>query len=51
MNTRKEFFRVKLEEIAAAVAQNHTGEVRYTLIAEAAEYRRSETLRMTATTS
>lgn len=45
VNTRKEFFRVKLEEIAAVVAQNHTGEVKYTLIAEAAEYRRSEALR------
>ena len=32
VNTRKEFFRVKLEEIAAAVAQNHTGEVKYTLL-------------------
>lgn len=44
-NTKKEFFRVKLDDIRGVVEKNHAGEVKFTLLAEAAEYRRSETLR------
>ena len=40
INERKEFFRVSLEEIAAAVRQHH-GEFELTQLAEAAEYRKT----------
>jgi hypothetical protein len=40
VNERKEFFRVTAEEIEQVVRQHH-GEVRFTLAAEAAEYRKT----------
>lgn len=40
INERKEFFRVSLDEIAAAVRQNH-GEIEFTKLAEAAEFRKT----------
>lgn len=40
VNERKEFFRVSVEEIEQVVRQHH-GEVRFTLAAEAAEYRKT----------
>ncbi|RKH36273.1 DUF4041 domain-containing protein [Corallococcus praedator] len=40
INERKEFFRVSLEEIAAAVRKHH-GEFELTQLAEAAEYRKT----------
>lgn len=40
INTRKEFFRCSLEEIAQAVQQYH-GNVQFTMFAEAKEYRQS----------
>lgn len=45
VNTRKEFFRVKLDEIREVVEKNHAGEIKFTLLAEAVEYRRSEAIR------
>jgi hypothetical protein len=41
VNLRKEFFRATIEEIAAAVRDNH-GEVEYTVDAEAMEYMNSQ---------
>jgi hypothetical protein len=40
INTRKEFFRATIEEIAHAVRENH-GEIEMTLAAEAVEYRKT----------
>lgn len=40
INYRKEFFRVSLDEIAAAVREFH-GEIEFTLLAEAEEYRKT----------
>jgi hypothetical protein len=40
VNERKEFFRVTIEEIEQVVRQHH-GEVRFTLAAEAADYRKT----------
>jgi hypothetical protein len=40
INTRKEFFRATIEEIAQAVRENH-GEIEMTLAAEAVEYRKT----------
>lgn len=45
INTRKEFFRASLEEIRQVVVQNHAGEIQFTLLAEAAEHRKSEAMR------
>lgn len=44
-STKKEFFQVALEELQATVNRNHAGEVKYTLLAEAAEYRKSQGMR------
>jgi len=41
MNDRKEFFRLHLDEIATAVRQTHAGEIEFTRIAEAEEYRKT----------
>lgn len=41
VNERKEFFRVKLEEIAAECKNIHKSEMKMTLIAEAKEYRQT----------
>jgi hypothetical protein len=40
VNNRKEFFRVRLQEIADAVHEYH-GEIEFTIAAEAAEYRKT----------
>ena len=40
MNHRREFFRVSLNEIAEAVREFH-GEIEFTLLAEAIEYRKT----------
>jgi hypothetical protein len=40
INNRKEFFRVSLNEIAQAVREFH-GEIEFTLLAEAIEYRKT----------
>ncbi|MEL6615500.1 MAG: GIY-YIG nuclease family protein, partial [Bacteroidota bacterium] len=40
VNTRKEFFRVPLDEVARVVQENH-GEIEFTLAAEAEEYRKT----------
>ena len=45
VNMRKEFFLVTLEEIIEIVNKNHAGEVKYTMLAEAADYRRSQGMR------
>lgn len=45
INARKEFFRVSIQEIHDFVGKNHAGEFRLTLLAEAAEYRKSESMR------
>jgi hypothetical protein len=43
VNLRKEFFRVSLAEIQEVVRQNH-GEIEFTLIAQADEYRKTQAL-------
>ena len=43
VNTRKEFFRVPLGEVARVVRENH-GEIEFTLAAEAEEYRKTVAL-------
>ena len=40
VNTRKEFFRVPLDDVARVVRENH-GEIEFTLVAEAEEYRKT----------
>ena len=39
INTRKEFFNVSLSEIEQFVNESHSGEIEFTKIAEAKEYR------------
>ena len=41
VNERKEFFRVRLEEIAEACKRFHNQDFRLTLVAEAKEYRQT----------
>jgi len=41
VNSRKEFFRVSLEEIEKVVKENYNGTVEFTMIAEAYQYRES----------
>ena len=41
VNYRREFFAVTLDEIRKAVSQNH-GEIEFTLVAEAEEYRKTQ---------
>ncbi len=41
VNSRKEFFKVNLEEIEEVVKQNHNATVEFTLIAKAEQYRES----------
>jgi hypothetical protein len=43
VNHRKEFFRVSLAEIAIAVRQHHA-EIEFTLVAEAVDHRKSQSL-------
>lgn len=45
VNTKKEFFRVALDEIREVVTKHHAGEVKYTLVAEALEFRKSQGMR------
>ncbi len=45
MNSRKEFFNVELAEIESIVVSNH-GEIEFTQLAEAREYRETEALRI-----
>ena len=45
VNTKKEFFVVALEEIREVVTNHHAGEIKYTLAAEAAEFRKSQGMR------
>lgn len=44
VNSRKEYFRVSLEEIEEAVKENFTEEVEFTYFAEAEEYRKSSAI-------
>lgn len=45
VNTKKEFFMVALDEIREVVTKHHAGEVKYTLVAEALEFRKSQGMR------
>lgn len=46
VNARKEFFRVRLEEIAQFVEANHHGEIEFAFEAEAEEYRKTQAIMM-----
>lgn len=48
VNYRREFFAVTLDEIRKAVSQNH-GEIEFTLVAEAEEYRKTQMMRKDGT--
>ena len=45
VNRRKEFFNISLEEIEKAVRENH-GEIEFTKLAEAREFRESVAIRL-----
>jgi DNA repair exonuclease SbcCD ATPase subunit len=45
VNFRKEFFRVRLEDIEK-VAKNHNAQIAFTLVAKADQYRQSESIRI-----
>ena len=45
MNTRREFFRVSLEEIERVVMANYDQTVEFTEVPEAEQYRTSEAMR------